>query len=304
LALHRWRKPIGEDFFGGVQVVEILESTSKELEYIVPTKHVASRGDTLNSSLLTVNISSPVDDVIKVTLEHHKGKRERGPSFELFPDGEPIPPLIKITYPSEDHISFTSGSLAVDVNTAPYSYALQFTDTSHSAKKQDFLCATQPKGQAFVDVPYHLTLGQMSSAGCLSTLPDTLPRLDDASAPHKNGGGHVRFMLNEFILSVGETIYGLGERFGPFVKNGQNVGIWNQDGGTSSEQAYKNVPFYLSSKGYGVFVNHAEEVEYEVGREKCSRLGISVRGEKLEYFVIGGGCMKAVSKADYITGYC
>ena len=29
-------------------------------------------------------------------------------------------------------------------------------------------------------------------------------------------------------------------RFGPFVKNGQNVGILNQDGGTSSEQAHKN----------------------------------------------------------------
>lgn len=31
------------------------------------------------------------------------------------------------------------------------------------------------------------------------------------------------------------------------------------DGGTSSQQAYKNVPFYISSRGYGVFVNHPEE---------------------------------------------
>lgn len=38
----------------------------------------------------------------------------------------------------------------------------------------------------------------------------------------------MRFMLNELTLSVGETVYGLGERFGPFVKNGQNVAIWNQ----------------------------------------------------------------------------
>ena len=42
------------------------------------------------------------------------------------------------------------------------------------------------------------------------------------------------------------------ERFGPLVKNGQNVVIWNKDGGTSSDQAYKNVPFYLSSAGYGL----------------------------------------------------
>ncbi len=40
--------------------------------------------------------------------------------------------------------------------------------------------------------------------------------------------GLVRFMLNELSLGVGETVYGLGERFGPFVKNGQSVSIWNQ----------------------------------------------------------------------------
>lgn len=111
-------------------------------------------------------------------------------------------------------------------------------------------------------------------------------------------------MSNEMSLGVGETIYGLGERFGPFVKNGQSIDIWNQDGGTSSEQAYKNVPFYLSSKGYGVFVNHPEEVDFEVGREKCSKLGFSVRGEKLEYFVFGGGSMKAVWSPCSLTLIC
>ncbi len=33
------------------------------------------------------------------------------------------------------------------------------------------------------------------------------------------------------------------------------------DGGTDSEQAYKNIPFYLSSRGYGVFVNDPGEGE-------------------------------------------
>jgi alpha-glucosidase (family GH31 glycosyl hydrolase) len=61
------------------------------------------------------------------------------------------------------------------------------------------------------------------------------------------------------------------------------------DGGTSSQQAYKNIPFYLSSRGYGIFVNHTEEVDFEVGAEKCSKVGISVRGEGLEYYVINGG---------------
>ena len=47
------------------------------------------------------------------------------------------------------------------------------------------------------------------------------------------------FMVERLLLPVGANVYGLGERFTPFVKNGQVVDTWNQDGGTASEQAYK-----------------------------------------------------------------
>ncbi|WP_051556664.1 alpha-xylosidase [Alkalihalobacterium bogoriense] len=102
------------------------------------------------------------------------------------------------------------------------------------------------------------------------------------------------YMREELNVSVGEQIYGLGERFTPFVKNGQVVNTWNKDGGTSSEQSYKNVPFYVSNKGYGVFVNHPENVSFEVASEKVSKVQFSVKGEKLEYFIIGGGTVKKV----------
>lgn len=60
------------------------------------------------------------------------------------------------------------------------------------------------------------------------------------------------------------------------------------DGGTSSDQAYKCVPFYLTNRNYGVFINHPGEVEVEVGSEKVSRVGVSVAGTSLEYFIIYG----------------
>ncbi|MEC0369233.1 alpha-xylosidase [Paenibacillus chibensis] len=102
------------------------------------------------------------------------------------------------------------------------------------------------------------------------------------------------YYREQLDLGVGEYIYGLGERFTPFVKNGQIVETWNEDGGTSSEQSYKNIPFYLSNKGYGVFVNHPERVSYEIASENVSRVQFSVEGESLEYFIIGGGSPKAV----------
>jgi alpha-D-xyloside xylohydrolase len=105
-----------------------------------------------------------------------------------------------------------------------------------------------------------------------------------------------RFIHEQLNIGVGECIYGLGERFSAFVKNGQAIDIWNEDGGTSSEQAYKNIPFYMTNRGYGVFVAHPEKVSFEVASEKVERVQFSVAGESLEYYVIYGPTPKDVLK--------
>ena len=102
------------------------------------------------------------------------------------------------------------------------------------------------------------------------------------------------FVKDELTLTVGANVYGLGERFTAFVKNGQAVDIWNADGGTASEQAYKNIPFYLTNKGYGVFVNNPGAVSFEVASEKVSRVQFSVPGEELEYYLIYGPSPKDI----------
>lgn len=111
------------------------------------------------------------------------------------------------------------------------------------------------------------------------------------------------YMREQLALDPYELVYGMGEQFTPFTKNGQSVDIWNEDGGTGSEQAYKNIPFYLTNKGYGVFVNHPEKVSFEVASENVSRTQFSVEGEVLEYFVIYGPTMKEVlTKYTDLTG--
>lgn len=102
------------------------------------------------------------------------------------------------------------------------------------------------------------------------------------------------FLREQLSLSVGEYVYGLGERFTSFIKNGQIIDIWNEDGGTSTEQAYKNIPFYLTNRDYGVFVNHAEKVSFEIASEKVSKVQFSVAGDALDYYVIGGSSLKEV----------
>jgi alpha-D-xyloside xylohydrolase len=111
------------------------------------------------------------------------------------------------------------------------------------------------------------------------------------------------YVRDQLTLGVGDAVYGLGERFGPLVRNGQVVDIWNADSGTSSEQAYKNVPFYLTNAGYGVFVNHPGHVSFEVASETVSRVQFSVEGQSLEYFVIYGPTPKEIlRKYTALTG--
>jgi len=102
------------------------------------------------------------------------------------------------------------------------------------------------------------------------------------------------FVREQLTMGVGEHVYGLGERFGALVKNGQTVDIWNADGGTASDQAYKNVPFYLSDAGYGVFVDQPERVSFEIGTEVVSRAQFSVEGQSLTYYVVAGPTPKDV----------
>ncbi len=107
------------------------------------------------------------------------------------------------------------------------------------------------------------------------------------------------YVAVQLEVDIDEKIYGLGERFTPFVKNGQIVDIWNEDGGTSTEIAYKNIPFYLSNKNYGVLVNSTDKVSYEICSENVTKVQFSVPGEILEYMVIGGSSMKNV-----LENYC
>ncbi|WP_372344884.1 alpha-xylosidase [Streptomyces sp. KL116D] len=116
-------------------------------------------------------------------------------------------------------------------------------------------------------------------------------RKGTAFATTPDGAHH---MVAQLALAVGEHVYGLGERFTPFVKNGQTVDIWQADGGTSSELAYKNVPFHLSSRGYGVLVNHPGKVSYEIGSESVGQLQFSVEDQSIEFHVVAGPTPKDV----------
>ena len=214
-----------------------------------PTSRIQRRGDTLQGPLLTITLSSPMPDVIRVRLEHFTGGAPARPEFML---AEQAGHAVAIAV-DEASAALTSGRLTARVARGG-GWQLDFLDEAGRV-----ITSSGPRGMGYVE--------------------------------QADGG---RFVHEQLALGVGEYVYGLGERFTAFVKNGQTVDLWNKDGGTSSEQAYKNVPFYLTNRGYGVFVNHPELVSFEVASEKIARTQFSVAGQRLEYYVIYGPTPKQV----------
>src|SRR5215216_87949 len=241
-----WQIREGMTIHSPAQVHEV-EVTTGAMTVYAATKKLVTRGDTLNLPLLTIRFSTPMENVIRVQIYHHKGGISQKPEFLLTEQPHPQPVITD----DEQCATLMSGQLSVHVQKGD-PWLVEYKAREH------VITSSSWRGMSFVDAP-------------------------DA-----------RFMYEQLNIGVGECVYGMGERFTAFVKNGQVVDIWNEDGGTSSEQSYKNIPFYLTNRGYGVFVNEPEKVSFEVASEKVERVQFSINGEALEYFVIYGPTPKQI----------
>lgn len=221
------------------------EITAESVTLSAAPFRVENRGQTLGGPLLTVRITSPLPDILRVQVFHFTGSVKKEPAFEL--NGGLLPLETK---EDGDRILITSGKLTASVSKDTFYVSYEYDGRP--------LTTSGPKQLAYIEAPWGV------------------------------------FFREQLDLGIGEKIYGLGERFTPFVKNGQTVDLWNEDGGTSSDIAYKNIPFYLSGRGYGVFVNSTGRVSYEIASEAVSRVQFSVPGEKLDYMMIGGDGPKGV----------
>lgn len=252
----RWLLKEGTACFSPAEVY-FSKVTQEKVTLLTPTKKVTSRGDTLGGVNLTIEITAPMPEVIRVKTYHYAGVNNKKPEFELNLSNDSFMQVED----QEEFIVIRNGQLRLEI--AKSNGAM----TYYQGDKK--LTKSIDNDLAYV-------------------------KTDWKGLAYDGGGEENTYMREQLSISVGELIYGLGERFTAFIKNGQTVDIWNEDGGTCSEQSYKNIPFYISNKGYGVFVNHPEKVSFEVASEVVTKVGFSVEGECLDYFIINGPTMKDV----------
>ncbi len=252
--------------------------TERSVTIIATPSVIYNRGMTLTGPNLEVKISSPAENILKVSIVHFKGTLQNSPEFELCYD-ESFVPQINDT---ADYTEIISGQTRAIIK----------------------------KGQIW-DISYYYNDKLLTGNGWRST--SYITESEDSVSARVQGFHHSQFwdctdqrktfLREQLTLDVGENIYGFGEKFTPFVKNGQTVEIWNSDGGTCSDQSYKSVPFYISSKSYGIFVNTPDKVSFEVASDTVSRVSFTVPDESLEYYVIAGeNPGQVISNYTYLTG--
>jgi alpha-D-xyloside xylohydrolase len=115
--------------------------------------------------------------------------------------------------------------------------------------------------------------------------------------------GTAPIALESFALASDESIYGLGERFIQLDKVGQTIDLLMDDAiGVISPRAYKNVPFFVSSHGYGVFFNHHSLMTCWVGSMSAVNLQVAVAEESLDYYVFLGDIREVLGHYTDLTG--
>ncbi|MGQ9517626.1 MAG: TIM-barrel domain-containing protein [Anaerolineae bacterium] len=101
-----------------------------------------------------------------------------------------------------------------------------------------------------------------------------------------------------------EAVYGFGEKFTPLNKRGQELASWAIDcGNVSSYRSYKNVPFFMSTAGYGLFIHTSFPIVYRIGSESSITYSFHIADSQLDYFLIYGPSFKHIlSRYTELTG--
>jgi alpha-D-xyloside xylohydrolase len=258
------QRAVGEEGLSAVTTAEVVETDASS----ATLKATTSAGEELYVGLAVAG-----EGVIRTRLCADPAAR---------PAAEKITELIHPGSWEGAAVSVEAGTLVVDAGSVRAvatlgSWSLRYTDAEGRT-----LVGQNP--------------GEEDISGRLRTLPFGRSLVDgeDHPIPHRptetGADGRVVAAYHEsFTAAPDEAFAGFGERFAPLNARGQRPLMWNFDAfGSESIRAYKNVPFYMSDRGYGIVVNSGAPVEFDMAQQTHAAVEILVPDELLEYFVLAG----------------
>lgn len=133
------------------------------------------------------------------------------------------------------------------------------------------------------------------------------PRVDPLHVSHErvnNRGRRVDETGTAFTLTPDEKLYGVGEQFVEFDRRGRELTAWHEEPlGTETSRAYKNIPFHLSTRGYGLLVDTTTEVRYDFGATSTASGTVSVDDDVFAFvFFYGPEFREIIQRYTALTG--
>jgi alpha-D-xyloside xylohydrolase len=145
-------------------------------------------------------------------------------------------------------------------------------------------------------------------AGKLLTQTQSLKDPDTFSAPtpfsfvrRARDLGHS--IAASFRLAPDEKIFGCGESFTRLDKRGQKIILYVRDAmGAQSQRMYKPIPFFLSSRGYGMFVHTSAPTTFDFGQDFDQSNVIYTGDDELDLFIFLGTPKEVLEEYTSVTG--
>ena len=119
----------------------------------------------------------------------------------------------------------------------------------------------------------------------------------------KRASDNSRSIAPMLSLSPSERIYGCGESFTSLNKVGQKVNLFVTDPqGPETDQMYKPVPFFMSNKGYGVFMHTSAPVTADFGASYIGTTKLFMADEVMDFFFFFGQPKEILDEYTDVTG--
>jgi alpha-glucosidase (family GH31 glycosyl hydrolase) len=142
--------------------------------------------------------------------------------------------------------------------------------------------------------------------GVVNSMPTPLSFVRNASNLH-------RHLAAGFALSPNEKLFGCGESFTRLDKRGQKLVLYAYDAySAQTPNMYKPVPFFMSSRGYGMFVHTSAPLTLDLGGSYDEANVVYLGDDVLDLFFFFGspkeeitdGAMAATLRGGLSLGLC
>ncbi len=217
-------------------------------------------GTTQAGAPVSISITACAPGIVRVQLEDSQSEQNR---VRLARDLSEQP--INVTADTDaTHARLALNDLVVQIDLDPFRIAFYKLDG-------DLLLA-----QEYEDT---------DAVGRLNALPFGFSEID---------GQRIAFH-DSFGVAPDEHFFGFGEQFTDFDKRGQRLTMWNYDAlGAHSDRSYKNLPFFVSTRGYGILVDSVRATHFDMAASSNSSFSMAVPDSALDYYVIAGPNLKSI----------